>query len=185
MEPFLALFAAIDPGFCLRLGLITAIGLALTFLASYAAGAVSRRVGLGPLAVRPVKWTARWIGLVVVAAALAREFGVDLYGILAAVLAMVAIGFVAVWSVMSNVSCTLLLIVFKPFRILDEIEFPGEPVKGRVVDLSLLHTTLKASNGATYHIPNNLFFQKVVLRHPGTDAGVELEEQLRREQPAA
>jgi len=176
--------AGIDAGFCLRLGLIAGIGLVLTLIAARATGALARRVGLGPLAVKPLKWTARWIGLIVVAAALSREFGVDLYGILAAVLAMVAIGFVAVWSVMSNVSCTLLLIVFKPFRILDEIEFPGEPVKGRVVDLNLLHTTLKTDSGETFHIPNNLFFQKTIRRRASAGA-LELEEQLRREQPAA
>lgn len=184
MEQLLDSLSSFNLVFLIRLVLIIVIGLALTVLLSRAAEVVVRRMRLAPLAGRPARWVARWIGLVILAATLANEFGVDLYGILTAVLAMVAIGFVAVWSVMSNITCTLLLLISRPFRVLDEIEFPGEPIKGRVVDLNLFHTTLKTDGGEIIHIPNNLFFQKTIRLRPG-GGSVELAEQLHSERPAA
>lgn len=96
-------------------------------------------------------------------------FGVNLEGLwtaLGAVAAMVAIGFVAVWSILSNALCTLIILVFRPFNIGDEVELPGEPTKGKVVDLTLIYTTLKSDDGALFQVPNNMFFQKVVKCRP-------------------
>ena len=78
--------------------------------------------------------------------------------------AMIAIGFVAVWSVLSNVSCTVIMLIARPFNIGDEIEFAGEPIKGRVVDLNFVYTTLQDEEGRLQQIPNNLFFQKMIKR---------------------
>jgi small-conductance mechanosensitive channel len=77
---------------------------------------------------------------------------------------MVAIGFVASWSVISNVFCALLLILTRPFRLDDWIEFPGEPAHGKVRELNLVYTILDDEDGCTYRIPNSLFFQKVIRR---------------------
>jgi small-conductance mechanosensitive channel len=69
-----------------------------------------------------------------------------------------------VWSVLSNVSCTVIMLVSRPFHIGDEIEVAGEPITGRVVDLNFIYTTLKDGDGRLVQIPNNLFFQKVIKR---------------------
>ncbi|NJK91390.1 MAG: mechanosensitive ion channel [Blastochloris sp.] len=160
MELLTQLFEPIQPAFWIRLSLIIGLGLILIGLAVRLVRILATRAGLGSLALSPLKWCTRWVGILILAATVGHEFGVNLYNILAAAVAMVAIGFVAVWSVMSNISCTFLLLIFKPFRIMDEVEFPGEPIKGRVVDLTLLHTTLKTPEGDYFHIPNNLFFKK-------------------------
>ena len=95
-----------------------------------------------------------------------------------------AIGFVAVWSVLSNFLCTFVLIVFKPFSVGDELELPGENVKGRVVDLSLIFTTLEVAHGEMVMVPNNTYFQRVFKRRIGHRTSG-LAEQLRSEKPAA
>ncbi len=87
---------------------------------------------------------------------------------------MVAIGFIAVWSVLSNAMSAILLLAFKIFRIGDELEIiePTGSVKGlcgRVSGFSLMFTTLeeKGAEGTAptlVHVPNNIFFQKS-LRH--------------------
>jgi small-conductance mechanosensitive channel len=93
--------------------------------------------------------------------------------------AVAAVAFFAAWSVLSNIFCTLLLLVTRPFRLYDHIELlengekPG--LKGQVVDINIIHTTLKErlpdGGEAVLQIPNNLFFQRAVrcwrkLPHP-------------------
>ena len=91
--------------------------------------------------------------------------------------AVAAVAFFAAWSVLSNLFCALLIFTAGPFRVGDQLEVvesadkPG--VKGRVVDINLLYTTLEDvsedSRGALLQIPNTLFFQKVVRRWRGTE----------------
>ena len=92
---------------------------------------------------------------------------------------MVAIGFVAVWSVLSNISCTLMILLFRPFSIGDRLEFPGEDIRGEAIDLNFLYTTLETTDGYRMQVPNNLFFQKVLKRRRG-DSNQTLEDQLRK-----
>lgn len=88
-----------------------------------------------------------------------------------------AVAFFAAWSVLSNLFCALLIFTSGPFRIGDKLELldsgdkPG--VKGRVVDINLLYTTLEdvgeGNEGCLLQIPNSMFFQKVVRRWRGTE----------------
>ncbi len=94
-------------------------------------------------------------------------FGFNLGGLwamLATVLGLVAIGFVAVWSLLSNTSSTLLILLLRPFQIGDDIELAGDPVKGRVIDLNFFYTTLLDEDGRLVQVPNNQFFQKTLKR---------------------
>lgn len=100
------------------------------------------------------------------------------------VMALVAIGFVAVWSVLSNVLCSLILLIARPFRVGDTLRLPPpEDLSGKVVNFTLLYTTLKLQDGTFAQIPNNLFFQKTIVRKPG-DVKIGLGEQLYHEQNA-
>jgi len=108
-------------------------------------------------------------------------FGVSvstLWAALSGVLALIALGFVAVWSVLSNILCSVLLIVFAPFRIGDEIEIQ-EPtanfsIRGKVVSINMLMTSLEVADtfnpdaeANIMRVPNNIFFQKYVRCIPG------------------
>ena len=90
-----------------------------------------------------------------------------------------AVAFFAAWSVLSNIFCTVLIFTTRPFRLQDHIELlesgdkPG--LKGRVVDLNLIYTTLQevdpesADGGSVLQVPNSLFFQRVVRRWRGSE----------------
>jgi len=136
----------------------------------------------------PFRKLGRWLingGAVVL---LLGAFGFNLGGIwamLATLLGMVAIGFVAVWSVLSNALCTFIILVCRPFDVGDEIEFPGEPTRGKVTDLNFIYTTLLTPDGGLIQIPNNLFLQKVLKRRRGAGVGVTLAEQLAASEPAS
>lgn len=65
----------------------------------------------------------------------------------------------------------------------DEVEFTGgDGVKGKVVDLNLIFTTIEVGPEETMLVPNNTFFQRIFRRRPGT-VTVGLDYQLRQEAP--
>lgn len=82
-----------------------------------------------------------------------------------------AVAFFAVWSVLSNLFCAILIFTTGPFRVGDMIEVleggdkPG--VKGRVLDINLVYTTLLEEGReekTILQLPNSLFFQRIVRR---------------------
>ena len=93
--------------------------------------------------------------------------------------AVAAVAFFAAWSVLSNIFCTMLIFITRPFRLSDYIELletsdkPG--LRGRVADINLIYTTLQepetgtSGSGSMLQIPNNLFFQRTLRRWPGHD----------------
>lgn len=129
----------------------------------------------------------RWVTVVVATLAVLQSLGLlrDAWTALTAIAAMIAIGFVAVWSVLSNTLCSVILLAAGPFRAGDTIEIAPENLKGKVVNFSLLFTTLKVAEGETIQVPNNLFFQRVIRREqarPGE--AVDLDRQLLQDEDA-
>ncbi|MEM6458239.1 MAG: mechanosensitive ion channel family protein [Planctomycetota bacterium] len=115
---------------------------------------------------------ARWLFVLLTVAAMLQVWGVlnQLWAALTAAVTLVAIGFVAVWSVLSNVLCSLILIGTRPFRIGQRIALPpDEQLEGVVTHVTLLHTVLRTDDGDRLKIPNNLFFQRT-LRIYGPNA---------------
>ena len=123
---------------------------------------VRRRLGLP-------KGVARW--LVIAGLSLAALFasGIDLHGLWSTVmgaLSLIAIGFVAMWSILSHMLASVLIVIFRPFEVGDRVEIVGDdPVVGDVMDLNPVYTTLRAADGGTFQVPNNVFFQKTLKRH--------------------
>ncbi len=141
--------------------------------------------GLPRLALAPVRLTLRYSILIIAGLMVLGLWGFELgtiVALLGTILGLVAIGFVAVWSVLSNFLCTFVLVIFKPFSVGDEIELPADNVKGRVADLSLIFTTLQVSDEESVIIPNNTFFQRVFKRRLGSQT-IGLGEQLRNHTP--
>ena len=82
-----------------------------------------------------------------------------------------AVAFFAAWSVLSNIFCTLLIFTTGMFRLHDLIEIveSGDKIglKGRVIDINLVYTTLEESDhpgDPILKVPNSLFFQRSVRR---------------------
>jgi small-conductance mechanosensitive channel len=122
---------------------------------------MTHRTRLTASEIKPVKKTLNWLIWGATTILLLGIFGFNLGGlwtVVSTTLAMVAIGFVAVWSVLSNISCTLMILLFRPFSIGDRLEFPGEDIRGEAIDLNFLYTTLETTDGYRMQVPNNLFF---------------------------
>lgn len=119
----------------------------------------------------------KWILIVVFFLLILQQIGITIasvWTVISAMVAMIAIGFVAVWSVLSNILCTLMLLIFQPFRIGDEVEIVDPAMTtglgGVVRNINLMFTTLRSSANDEIidtQIPNNLFFQKLIRRKIG------------------
>jgi small-conductance mechanosensitive channel len=123
----------------------------------------------------PLRGLTRWLILGSAFMLVLERLGVSaqvLWGALTGFVAVAAIAFFAIWSVLSNLFCALLIFALGPFRIGDCVEVlesadkPG--VRGRVLDINLFYTTLDDltgdAPGTWIQIPNSLFFQKAVRR---------------------
>lgn len=121
-------------------------------------------------------FTLRWLIILIATISLMGLFGLSVSSIWAAFSALfvlLGIGFVAVWSVLSNMLCSVLLVIFAPFRMGEDIEIQDPTasiiISGKVVSINLMHTTLIHDNEGQEEIikvPNNFFFQKYVRRVP-------------------
>lgn len=94
-----------------------------------------------------------------------------------ALFAMVAIGFVASWSVLSNAFCSILLLIYQPFTLGHTVELLDAEVKGKIVNFNLIYTTLETPEGEHVQVPNSLFFQQAVRKSAGA-GGASLDQQL-------
>lgn len=123
----------------------------------------------------------KWAIVILVILVALQVLGIDtshVFAALSAILVLVAVGFVAVWSVTSNILCSFLLLLIPPFRFGDEIEIrdPSSEtgIKGKVTGLNLFYTTLLQANGTAedyklIRVPNSMFFQRVIICHEGKD----------------
>lgn len=120
--------------------------------------------------------TSKWIITMLIILLGLRLLGVNVSHILTMLstfLVLIAVGFIAFWSVLSNIVCGFLLLVFRPFRFGDVIEL-RDPEKekgltGKAIGLNLFYTTLRetSTSGAYIKVPNTMFFQRVIICHAG------------------
>lgn len=139
---------------------------------------LAKRVGASVETLHPLRTGVR---VLVSAGAIGTLVGhftdIDLFTLIAGAFALIATGFVALWSSLSNILCTFLILVTRPFRVGDEISFPPDPIEGEVIDLSFFFTTLKTRDGRFVNVPNTMFFQRIVVRREA-QGGRELGDQL-------
>ena len=101
--------------------------------------------------------------------------GAVLWGAFTGFATVAAVAFFALWSVLTNVFCALLILITRPFRLLDHIELvesgdkPG--LRGRVIDMNLVYVTLEEQHPgggeSVLRVPNSLFFQRATRRWRG------------------
>ena len=101
---------------------------------------------------------------IVAAMALLELWGVNLAGLWTLLIsgaAVIGVGFLAVWTMVSNITASLFLTIWRPFHLGATVELLPENLKGRVIDRNMMFTSVRDETGNILQIPNNLFFQKV------------------------
>ncbi len=84
------------------------------------------------------------------------------------VLALIAVAFVAVWSLVGNILAGVIIYFASPFKIEDSIEVMPDDIRGTVLAVNTFYTVLLTEDNNYINIPNTLLFQKYikVIRTP-------------------
>ncbi len=164
--------------------IIIAVALVLSRILSQLIDRLRDSKNLAPIMAGRLQTFRRWTIVTLTVLILMQALGVfgSAWGLISAGLAAVAVGFVAAWSMLSNATAALLVLTFRPFRIGDTVELiepNGTAIGGRVVDMNLMYTTLSVQPAEAekpeppqyLHIPNNLFFQKMMRTRSSHERG--------------
>ncbi len=105
------------------------------------------------------------IGLWLIAALLILDtWGIALagvWGLLVSGIAVIGVGFLATWAIISNFTASLFLTIWRPFRLADTVVILPKNTAGRVAQHNLMFTVLREQDGSVVNVPNNFFFQKM------------------------
>lgn len=159
----------------LEVVLILLAAWALRWLVRRLVARLARRYELPPMVVMGARRVSTFlIGLATVLAVLQR-FGVSagvLWGAFTGFATVAAVAFFAAWSVLTNIFCSFLILITRPFRLHDHVELlesgekPG--LRGQVMDINLIYVTLREAHahggGSLLRVPNSMFFQRAVRR---------------------
>ena len=163
----------------LQILLILAVAFVLQRIVARGLSRLGQRYPLPPELLVPVRGGLRWLIMGSALLFVLERLGVSatvLWTALSGFVAVAAVAFFAMWSVLSNLLCAVLIFTVGPFHIGDVVELvdtldkPG--VKGRVIAINLLFTTLlevPEAGGALVQVPNSQFFQKSVRRWRGAE----------------
>lgn len=93
--------------------------------------------------------------------------GISLY--LASLITILGVGLVANWSIVSNITASLILFFFFPFKIGSRVKIldGDNSVQGTVLNLSLFSINLELEDGTEAFYPNNVAIQKGIIHLSG------------------
>jgi small-conductance mechanosensitive channel len=100
-------------------------------------------------------------------------WGIDFHGVYifaSSFFALVGIAFFASWSILSNITSSVMLFFSFPFRIDDKIKIldSDNSVSGVIKDMTLLHILIEDENGNLVTYPNILALQKAIIKYENT-----------------
>jgi small-conductance mechanosensitive channel len=125
--------------------------------------------------VRKIIAAAFWLLVIIL---LLTIWGVDLDNIalyLGSFITLVAIGFFAVWSMLSNIIAGFFIYLFNPFKIGSKLRLYDPEAVATVKNINLMFTELEDEEGI-FSLPNNLFFQRVIKVIGNTTEGDKINE---------
>lgn len=79
---------------------------------------------------------------------------------------ILGVAFFAQWSLISNITSTLIIFFNHPIRIGDSLTIMDKdyPIKGELNDIGIFFITIKTTENEIITIPSNLFMQKMIKR---------------------
>lgn len=107
--------------------------------------------------------------LLVLAISIAILWGIDLKGTLilaSSLFAIVGVGLFASWSILSNLTCSVILMFSSPYKIGDRIRLVDgdNSIEGKITDMTLFSIQLVDDDQHIISYPNNLAMQKPVIK---------------------
>ena len=91
----------------------------------------------------------------------------DLFVFVGSVLTVVGVAFFAQWSILSNITSSLIIFFKHPVRLGDSIallEGKDYVIEGKVTNIGLFFVTLLTPDDEEITLPNNIFIQKSIRK---------------------
>jgi small-conductance mechanosensitive channel len=85
---------------------------------------------------------------------------------LSSIFAVVGVGLFAQWSILSNITASMIIFFGFPYRIGDRIKIADrdDDMCGLIEEISMFHVILRRENGDLITYPNTLILQKAVIK---------------------
>ena len=85
---------------------------------------------------------------------------------LSSIFAVVGIGMFAQWSILSNITASMIIFFAFPYRVNDRIKIldRDDDMSGVIVEISMFHVIIQRDDGNLITYPNTLILQKAVLK---------------------
>ncbi len=90
----------------------------------------------------------------------------ELFVFLSSVLTILGVAFFAQWSIISNITSTLIIFFNHPIKIGDSLTIMDKdyPIEGRLSDIGIFFIIIKTADNKKITIPSNVFMQKMVKK---------------------
>lgn len=91
----------------------------------------------------------------------------DFVVFIGSVLTIVGVAFFAQWSILSNITSSIIIFFNHPIRLNDEIvilEAKDYVIEGKIINIGLFFISLETKEGEEITLPNNIFIQKSVKK---------------------
>ncbi|MEO9654807.1 mechanosensitive ion channel domain-containing protein [Marinomonas sp.] len=101
------------------------------------------------------------------------------------VFAVVGVALFAQWSILSNITASLIIFFSFPYRVGDWVKVvdKDDEILGQIIDISTFHVIIQRISGDIVTYPNNLILQKAVVRFDNKEKA-QLMSQFAKEQLA-
>ncbi|GLS90846.1 mechanosensitive ion channel protein MscS [Psychromonas marina] len=88
----------------------------------------------------------------------------DISLFLSSIFAVLGVALIAQWSMLSNITASVLIFFIFPYRIGDKIKIESDEMVGVITDIGMFHLSIKRDDGNVILYPNNLILQKAVIK---------------------
>lgn len=108
-----------------------------------------------------ISWTIVMLSLIGVITG----FGIGDFGIFfTSIFAVLGVAFFAQWSILSNVTASVIVFFFFPYRVGDKVKIHDgdNSIEGIIEEITLFHVILNNNRGRIATYPNSMVFQKAV-----------------------
>ena len=107
--------------------------------------------------------------ILIILMALAIVWNVQLGGVMvfaSSIFAVIGVALFAQWSILSNLTSSIIIFFTFPSRIGDDIKIidGDNTIVGEIIDISLFQIVILDKEGNTILYPNNLFIQKPIMK---------------------
>lgn len=88
--------------------------------------------------------------------------------VVSSIFAVIGIALFAQWSILSNVTASIIIFFFFPYRVGDRvcIRDDTELLEGEIIEITLFHILIQRDEDDILSYPNSLVFQKAIIIKP-------------------